>query len=338
MRCTSQIPAGHELALVNLRSVSGVIVRDIGDLSNPVTRCVIQGVRGNYFRFVTATRISYIVSADNGDGAMYVADLQTGKTSLVRSWSNGGYLYWTYAWSPDGSMLSYISSGDQIAWHVRSSSGDQTLSALGSIPGRGVDPDRDDAMVGFSADGQYVALEETFTDSGSGKGAPFQVVRLADHKLVYSRTDGSMATWAGKGARLFFRTKAGVESWDPTAGAHLMIPGLFWIRPSPSADGLRIAYTAADGTGNHHVGYMRLADQPPAANQLSFQPRTGAAFLDSTLVWYQQESLCSAAGVQCGLGGAPLTGRTYIRDLVTGTENVSIITALYDSWPRVGAS
>jgi hypothetical protein len=113
---------------------------------------------------------------------------------------------------------------------------------------------------------------------------------------------------------------------------------LSWSHPWPSADGLRIAYTTGDGTGNHHVGYMRLADQPAAGNQLSFLPRAGAAFLNSTLVWYAEEAICSTPGVQCGLGGTPLTGRTYLRDLVTGTESASIDTAVFDSWPHVGAS
>jgi hypothetical protein len=334
--CTSKIPAGHALALVTLRSTAGVAVRDISDLSKPVTRCVISGVMGNFLRFVNTTRISYIETANNGDGAMYVADLGTGATSLIRSWSNGGSLYWIYAWSPDGTTLSYLSSdGDQVAWHLRSSAGDVTLSRLGSVPGRGVDGNNDDAMVGFSADGKYVALENTFTTQTPA--APrFQIVRLSDHKLVYSRTDGTMATWAGTGASLYFRTTLGVLAWNPTSGARVVVPqGFRWIRPSPSADGKRIVYEDADGAGNHFAGYLRLADNQ--AFRLSQLPRTGSVFLTPTLMWYAGESVCSAT-VQCGLGGPPLTGRTYVRDLVTGTESASIITAVFDSWPHVVAS
>ena len=36
--------------------------------------------------------------------------------------------------------------------------------------------------------------------------------------------------------------------------------------------------------------------------------------------------------------GPPLTGRTFLHDLVTGTERASIDTAVFDSWPHVGAA
>jgi hypothetical protein len=122
----------------------------------------------------------------------------------------------------------------------------------------------------------------------------------------------------------------------PKSGEQLVVPGLAWTHPWPSADGLRIVYTAADGTGNHHAGYLRLTDSPVAGNVLSFQPRADAAFLNSTLAWYAEESPCSQ--VSCGVGGPALTGRTFLRDLVTGTERASIITSVLDSWPHVGAA
>jgi len=324
------------LALVTIRGASGVIVRDISNLSNPISRCVLHGTGANYVRFVDWSHISYIVTRANGDGALYVADLLTRQSSLVRAWTDEASMYWVYAWSPDARTLSYVSSNSAgVAWHVLSAAGDVSLSRFGPIPGRGVSVDTDDAMTGFSADGLYVALEQTFSGS-EATAAPFQIFRLSDHKLVYGRKDGSMATWAGAGARMYFRTLAGVESWDPKTGVQVVVPGLAWIRPWPSADGLRIVYTAADGTGNHHAGYLRLADRPPVGNVLNFQPRTGAAFLNSTLVWYAQESICSQ--VSCGIGGPPLTGRTYLHDLVTGTERSSIDTAVFDSWPHVGAA
>jgi hypothetical protein len=335
--CASQIPVGHELALVSLRNTTGIVVRDIGDISNPVTRCIFKGA-GNYFRFVNATHVSYIAT-DNGYGALYLVDMQTRTSSVVRTWTNGGSAYWVYAWSPGGNTLSYLSSnGDQVEWHILSAAGDVTLSRLGAVPGRGGIADYDDAMVGFSADGKYVALEQTLTYTGTsapaGRAAPFQIVRLSDRKLVYSRMNGTMATWAGTGARLYYRTTAGVEVWDPTSGPQIVVPqGLAWIHPWPSADGNRIAYEDANGVGNHFAAYLRLADKQ--ALRISPLPRFGAAFLNSTLVWYAEESVCKT---QCGLGGPPLTGRTYIKDLVAGTESLSIITAVFDSWPHIGAS
>ena len=339
LTCGSPISPTANLTLVTLKGDSGVKVRDISDLSQPTSLCSLNGAGASHFRFRTATQVSYVASDATGDGALYLADLPSKHTSLVRSWTGGAFGDWVYAWSPDGKTLSYLTStAEALTWHLLSASGDTTLSRLEPVPGRGVNPDKDDAMTGFSADGQYVALEQTFsgTDAATPSAAPaFQVVRLSDHKLVYSRRDGTMATWSGSGAHLYFRTIAGVESWDPAAGVQLVVPGLAWSHPWPSADGLRIVYTAADGTGNHHVGYLRLTDQPIAGLVLSFQARTDAVFLNSTLVWYAEEASC--ARTQCGPGGPPLTGRTFLYDLVTIGERPSVDVTVFDSWPHVGA-
>jgi len=336
LTCGSRIPAFANLALVTLPGKIGVSVRDISDLSNPISRCLVHGTTATYPRFMDGTHVSYIVTSPTGNGALYLADLLTRRTKLVRSWADEGTMYWVYAWSPDAKTLSYMSSNSAgVAWHLLSAAGDVTLSSLGQIPGRDASPDSDDAMTGFSADGQYVALENTFTGAGM-TAAPFQIVRLSDHKLVYSRRDGSMATWTGSGAHLYFRTVAGVESWDPKAGVQVVAPGLSWIHPWPSADGLRIVYTVADGTGNHQVGYLRLTDPPTVVFGPFLHPGTAAVFLNSTLVWYAEEASC--AQTQCGIGGPPLTGRTFLDDLVVQTERPSVDIAVFDSWPHVGAA
>ena len=81
--CTAPPSAGNKLVLVNLRSVSGIIVRDITDIGHPANRCKLNG--GSYFRFISATRLSYIVTA-SGDqgaaGALYIFDMATGATSM----------------------------------------------------------------------------------------------------------------------------------------------------------------------------------------------------------------------------------------------------------------
>jgi hypothetical protein len=337
LTCGSRIPATANLTLVTLPDRTGISVRDISDLSNPISRCLIHGTGAVYPRFKDAGHVSYIVANAAGDGALYVADLLTRRTSLVRSWRDGAFMDWVYAWSPDTKTLSYVSSDStRVAWHLLSAAGDVTLSRFGPIGGRGVNPESDDEMTGFSADGLYVALENTFTGSDAAS-PPFQIVRLSDHKMVYSRRDGTMATWSGSGAHLYFRTIAGVESWDQKAGAQNVLPGLAWIHPWASADGLRIVYTAADGSGNHQVGYLRLADQPPAGIVWMFtHPGTAAVFLNSTLVWYAEEASC--AKTQCGLGGPPLTGRTFLADLVVQSERPSVDTSVFDSWPHVGAA
>ncbi len=333
--CTSQIPSGHQLALVTLRGVQGIVVRDVTDIQHPVTRCGFSG--GAYFRFISSTRVSYIVTS-SGDlgasGALYLVDLGSGTTSLVRSWEAGGYASWVYAWSPDGQKLTYLSSDSAgVKWHLLSAAGDKTLASLGTVPGRGVNLDNDDAMVGFSADGQYAAVEETFTaQKGATSGTPpIQIVHLSDLKQIYSRSDGTMGAWAATGARFYFRTSAGVMVWDPTGKVQTVQASLQWIRPWPSSDGSHITFSSLNAQGNHVVGIIDTTGGSIA--QASSEPRVNPGFLTATLIWYAGEVLCTTT-TPCGFGGPALTGKTYVFD-IAGVENGSVDTAFYDSWPHL---
>jgi len=329
--CTAAPSAGNKLVLVNLRNVSGIIVRDITDIGHPANRCKLSG--GSYFRFISATRLSYIVQA-SGDqgapGALYIFDMATGATSLVRAWSYGGFGSWAYSWSPDGSHLTYIDSDSKqdMRWHLLSSAGDRLLADLGAVPPRGANPDNDDLFVGFSADGQYVAAEQTFTPT------PIRVHHVSDGSVAYTRTDGTMAAWAGSGARLYFRASAGVQSWAPGGGVVTVSNGNAWIRPHASPDGSRMAFSLLNAQGNHVAEALDLTTASGAIQQLSPSPRVGAIFASASLVWYAGETPCTTA-TPCGLGGPPLTGTTYIYDLGSGVEAGSIDTNLYEAWPHV---
>jgi hypothetical protein len=328
--CTSPPSAGNKLLLVNLRNVAGIIVRDITDIGHPANRCKLSG--GSYIRFISATRLSYIVTASSDQGAagaLYIFDMATGATSLVRAWSYGGFGSWAYAWSPDGSHLTYIDSDSKqdMKWHLLSSAGDRLLADLGAVPARGANPDSDDLYVGFSADGQYVAVEQTFTPT------PIRVHRVSDGSVAYTRTDGTMAAWAGGGARLYFRTGAGVQSWAPS-GVVAVSNGTVWIRPHASPDGSRMAFSLLNAQGNHVAEALDLTTASGSIQQLSPSPRVGAIFASASLVWYAGESICTTT-TPCGLGGPPLTGTTYIYDLGSGVEAGSIDTNFYDAWPHV---
>ncbi len=327
--CSAPPAAGEQLALVSLRGVAGVVVRDITDIGHPKTRCTIAG--GVYLKFISATKISYVVTA-SGDqgaaGAMYMFDMASGNTSLVRSWSYTGFGAGIYAWSPDASHLSYLSSDTSgMKWHLLSAAGDKTLASLGTVPGRGISADSDDITVGFSADGNYVAVEQTFVGT-----THIQVNRVSDASMVYSRNDGTMGAWGGAGARFYFRTTSGVSAWDPTGGVVSIAPGLVWIRPRPSPDGSRMVFSVLNAQGNHVSQVLDLTSG--SIGSLSPNPRTNPGFLNASLVWYAGETICTTA-TPCGLGGPPLSGTTYIYDLGSGVENGSIDTAYYDEWPHV---
>jgi hypothetical protein len=207
-----------------------------------------------------------------------------------------------------------------------SAAGDRVLANLGTVPGRGIGPD-DDTFTGFSADGHYVAVEQTFAGT-----VHIQVNHVSDGTVAYSRTDGTMAAWAGAGARLYFRTSAGVQAWDPTGGVVSIAPGVTWYQPHASPDGSRMVYSVLNAQTNHVSQVIDLTNG--GTHSLSPSPRTGAAFLNASLIWYAGETPCTTAS-PCGLGGPPLSGQTYIYDLSSDVETGSIDTAFFDAWPHV---
>ena len=322
---------------MTLRGSTDLVVRDITNLSKPVSRCAFkvcaqwcQSYGPDYMRFVTGSRVSYIVRSVNGDGALYLADLVTRKTALMRKWGPSESYFWVYAWSPDGSSLTYFTS---TQWRIRSAAGDVSLSSLGKSLGYNFRHAVDSFMVGFSADGQYVAA-----DQSANPGAVFKVVRLSDKKLVYSRIDGTMATWAGSGANLYFRTGSGLDEWDPVNGVRLVAAGLGWTNPAPSSDGKRIAYLQTDTNGQHFVRMLDLAHNPLQPKALSSLFRQGITFLNPTVVWYAEETRCGGSPCRCddAMCEPNATDRTYTHDLVTGVISSSIETSVADTWPHAG--
>lgn len=326
--CVSPIAPGSALALVTLKGAAGVAVRDITDINHAVTRCVFSG--GTKFRFYDATHVSYVVEGSNvgSPGSLYLADLKAGTTSLIRTWTSGALMSDVYAWSPDGKALTYVDSTTiGVWWHILTKSGDTNISpTLGTIVARGASPD-DDAMVGFSADGKYAAIEETFTTGGQ---AGFQIYRTGDGTPLFVAAGVTMAAWAGSGATLYFRDSGGVEAWDPSGGVRPVATGLSWAHPWASSDGKSIVFSTVGSQGNDFSSVMDLGGG--SVKQLSAQPRVHPVFLTPNVVWYQGESLCTPG--TCGLGGPPITA-PYLYEFATSAESPSIDTAVYDSWPHV---
>jgi hypothetical protein len=334
--CSTQIPVGAALELVALRGSTDIVVRDITNVSKPVTRCgfktcaqFCESYGPQSMRFVTRTAISYIVRSSEGVGGMYLADLATSKTVLIRKWGSSENYFWLYAWSPDGNSFTYFTSTE---WRIQTASGDVALSPLGKGLQFNFRGDVVSDSVGFSADGLYVSANQANTS-----GALFQVVRLADLKVVYSSRNGSMATWAGTGAQLFFRVGPDLDVWDPINGARLVVRGLAWTNPVPSADGKRIVYEVASAAGYHFPRLVRLTDQPLKSITLSNLHRANTTLLTPTLVWYAAEAPCNDTPCRCDDAVCEpwLTGRTYVHDLVTGVISSSIVTGVADSWPHV---
>ncbi|HVH63968.1 MAG TPA: hypothetical protein VNA65_10240, partial [Candidatus Dormibacteraeota bacterium] len=324
VHCTTAVPAGDNLVIGTVVGDPTVVVRDIQDPANAKNLCTIDSSAVSP-QFVSPTAVAY----ETSDNQIIQADLTSNTTAILATFSPG-FGSGQYAISPDGHSITYLEGN---AWHVAGPSGNRVLSTLPAVPGRGVNPLEDDSFIGFSPDGQYAALFQTFHVGGSGETAPDQIRRVSDGKLVYSTSGMTMAVWASVPSRLFFRDTSGnVHRWDPNAGLSSMT-SLHWIRPRSSPDGRWVSYTIRNpSSGIGSVGFYSV--QSNSVQATTQAGRAGATFLSNDLVWYGGEKTCT---VNCGIQQVTPTGVTYIYSITSASEVTSRLSAVYDAWPHQSA-
>jgi hypothetical protein len=324
VHCAAAIPAGDNLVIGMVVGDPAVVVRDIQDPAHAKNLCTFDAnVIGP--SFVGASTVAYVTP----DRQIVEAPLADGPANIVATFGGSVLTSGQFAVSPDGRSLTYL---DENAWHLVGPAGNRILTTLPPSAGRGINPDEDDSFLGFSPDGQYLALFQTFHTGGSGATAPDQVRRVSDGALVYSASGMTMAVWASVPSRLFFRDSSGnVKRWDPSGGVSSMT-SLHWIRPHASPDGRWIAYTFRTPSGPGGVGFYSV--QANSVSNTTPPGRSGVRFLTNDLVFYSGEKACTS---NCGPQPTIPTGVTYIYSIAGTSEITSRLAALYDVWPRVTA-
>jgi Tol biopolymer transport system component len=328
--CTGQ-PAAHE-ALIVMQGSPAIVLADVTDATHPQKLCTLSG--GWSPELVTQRMISWSATQTPGQAGpsmLVTLDMFAGTTTVVARWQGGSFMDGLHSWSPDESSIAYVTSdASAVNLHLLSGGGDRSVATLGAVPGRGVNSAEDDSFLGFSADGTYFALVQTFTGSGS----ELQVRRTKDGTLAYSQATGTMATWSSTGSRLYFREpgKTAIEQWDPSAGVSQLI-GLAqsWLRPVSDAGDDNVAYTVRDTSGIPHVWIYGHGGR--SGGQLG-NVRSSPLFLNAGSLFLVEEAPC---GANCGLG--PQTspdGKTFVYNLGTQAETPSTITSALGSWPRIG--
>ena len=309
------------------------ILADVTDPAHPRTICSLTG--HGVPQLVTQTMISWY-STQGGPGSpgasvIGTLDLLSGVSALVTSWQGGGFMDGLFTWSPDQSLLAYVTSdAGAVNLHLSSGGGDRVVSSMGAVPGRGVNPSEDDAYLGFSQDGAYFALVQTFSSTGDH----LQVRKASDGSLAYSQPGGTMATWGSSGSRLYFRQLQAkvIYAWDSSAGlTQAFGQELAWIQPRADVGDDYLAFTVRDAPGTPHVWTYGHGGR--AGGQLP-NIRSSPVFLTATSVFYVEEAPC---GPNCGIGPATQPdGKTFTYDLGRQVEAPSLISAVYGSWPRLG--
>jgi Tol biopolymer transport system component len=215
------------------------------------------------------------------------------------------------AWSPDGTRLTYRLDVEPglVEWHLVFRSLDKTLARFdqrsSGSAGRYIE------LVGFSADGQYVAENDNV---GTPAAWRVRILRVADGSTAKELVGASEAVWGATGSRLYFQNDAGLQVWNAaTNQLSSVLPGYRWTVPRASADGKRIVFRMWIGSG---IGVLDLA----TGNVLEpiSSARSAPRFLTSDLIWSR------------ALG----SDERYIFDLGTGKEFPSIDYLFFDAFPH----
>ena len=328
--CTGQ-PTDHEALLV-MQGSSTTVLADVTDATHPHPICTITG--GSVPQLVTQRMISWSATqtaGQSGPSMLLTMDLFAGSgPTTIASWTGGLFMDGLFAWSPDESSLAYVTSdAGGVNLHLLSGGGDRVVVTLGAVPGRGVNLSEDSAFIGFSADGTYFALVQTF----SGTGPHLQVRKTKDGTLAYSQADGTMATWSHSGSDLYFREpgKTVIKQWDPTTGVtQLFGAQQAWILPTTNPGDDSVAYSLLDSAGLPHVWIYGHGGR--AGGELG-NIRTSPVFLNTTQLFLAEAEACT----NCGPGpGYKLDDKTFVYNLGTQSETASSIQSVLGAWPRVG--
>src|ERR1700716_1782612 len=174
----------HE-ALLTMQGSANLIIADVTDPKNPKPICTISGGSGQP-QIVTQSMVSWYATQGTagatGTSMIAALDLFGGTSTVAASWQGGSFMDGLHAWSPDRGFLAYVTSdATAVSLHLLSGGGARVVATMGAVPGRGTNPNEDDAYLAFSPDGAFFALEQTWT----GSGDQLQVRRTFDGSPIF---------------------------------------------------------------------------------------------------------------------------------------------------------
>jgi Tol biopolymer transport system component len=271
-------------------------------------------------QFVSSQKIAYTDSVNQAASRIVTVDLSTRASTAAVTAS--GYVP-AFAYSHDGSMLAYLvhDTTGKAALHVRRSGQESTLN-LNPIPGRGTGRD-DEARLEYGPDDKYLLMVDTFV--GNQGQAPetgqFLVLRTTDNSVAFVPPSGvssnaTMATWARRSDRLYYRDQVGVRTWDADAtSVSTLATALHWYDPAVSPDDRWIAYTEIDAQFVPHVRLFDLQTNQTAST--AGAARSHPIFLTADLIWYLEEQPCQS---ECLGGPSQTSGKVMAYNLKSKSE------------------
>ncbi len=328
-----------------------LLLDSLRDSTHPATLCTMSAT--GIVRFISDSEIGYVSNSSSNDpinGNAVISEMSLTDLKAVPVVAVKGDVM-DVAWSPDRSSVAYL-----LYTEVPDAM-NQLWLKTGSAPPRALTPPiplfgrdgsaNDQILVRFSPDGKYLLMVDTYV-AGAAPASPDQAivqVRTADGSLAFVPpsalgTSGSklgpsitMAAWARRSDRLYYRDSDGVHTWDPPSTVGTMASGLTWYSPTVSADDRYVAYVRTVGdnalTGQPYVEIRDLASN--AVRDLS-GIRAAPWFLSGSLL------LEAEYGPNPQQGPGPQyvqTGSNFVFNLTTNVETpIPVVINPIDSWPR----
>ncbi len=314
------IQNGHNLEIVQLKGSTTFHVRDITDILQPTSVAQFDGATPE---FAGSTVVSFV----RGPALMRMSLCGSPSVTTVANPAHGLYQN-SYAWSPDGKSVAYLTNADTgTQLRVVGGGHDRVLASLPALsPTHScvyrACADGSDMRLWYSPDGSDISLVQNL-------GGPSLRIWSSAGKLLAGSDSESdlMSVWSG--SSLYFRDDKGVEVWR--AGSQsLLLPGVAWVRPKASPAGGQIVFATRDDAG---VGHIQILDTSSGKSREIARSRSEPAFLNAHLIWYQEERPATASEAATS-GKAIPTGKTYIFDLLDNTESESLIASVFDVWPH----
>src|SRR5438105_4124117 len=271
--------------------------------------------------FISSQKIAYVDSTNPMSARIMSVDLST-RASTIELAASGNVP--AFAYSHDGASLAYLLHGSadgKASLHVRRGGQEKTL-ALNPIVGRGVGRD-DELRLEYAPDDKYLLMVDTFV--GNQGQAPetgqFLVLRSADNTVAFLPPAGvssnaTMATWARRSDRLYYRDAIGVRTWDAgSTSVGTLVTALHWYDPAVSADDRDIAYTEFDTQFVPHVKILDL--QSNHVSPTASAPRSHPILVTAATLWYLEEQPCQS---ECLAGPSQSSGRVFAYTLTSKSE------------------
>jgi hypothetical protein len=273
-------------------------------------------------RFVAAQKIAYLDSS-SVPGSTKIMTLELGTHATTTEATVNGYVP-AFAYSHDGAALAYLlhdpTSGG-AALHVRRAGQDFTYK-LNTILGRGVGRD-DELRLEYAPDDKYLLMVDTFV--GNQGQAPetgqFLVLRAGDNTVAFLPPSGvsanaTMATWARRTDRLYYRDQVGVRTWDAgVTSVGTLATGLHWYDPAPSADDRWLGFTDIDSQFVPRVRLYDLQSNQKVATVAA--ARSHPIFVTPDTLWYLEEQPCQS---ECLGGPSQVSGKVLAYSLTSKSE------------------